>query len=157
MKKIILSLALLLALIPQITHARGSDNKRLGVGVNLGEPIGFDGRFYFTEQFTLDLVTGYGFEEKGFIVQPSLLFNLRNILDYDTKDASLVPYFGAGFKTGIAKGGDGVAALRFPVGATYIMKDGEFEVSLEFAPGVEFSPDNQFDITGGLGFRYYFW
>ena len=138
-------------------EARGSDNKKFGLGINLGEPIGLDSRYYFLKNFAADLVVGYGFEEHAFIIQPSVLVNFRDVLDYDGPDFSMVPYFGVGFKTGVTRNNKGVAAMRFPVGATWIIKDGTFEISAEFAPGVEFNPDNEFDATGGLGLRYYFW
>ena len=141
-------------------RGEGSENKRLGVGIHLGEPLGFAGRFYFFDQLSLDLQVGYGFGEEGIIIQPSALFHLRHILDVDGPDWSLVPHFGAGFKTGVdvagARDGQGIAVLRFPLGVTWVMKEGVFEVSAEFAPGVEFSPETEFDPTGGIGLRYYF-
>lgn len=154
--KKVLFVALLLCLVSPATHARGAENKRWGVGVNLGEPIGFDSRFYFFKQLFGNLVVGYGFDEEAFIVQPSLDFALRDILDYNGKDFSIVPHFGAGFKTGVAKGGTGVAALRFPIGVTAVLKNGLFEISAEFAPGAELNPRTEFDATGGVGLRYYF-
>lgn len=160
MHKFLRVLLVLFWLAPAVALADGSENKRLGVGINLGEPLGFDGRFYFFRQFSLDLVLGYGFGEEGFIIQPSLLFNLRNLLDYDGSHWSLVPYFGAGVKTGVdmagARDGQGIAVARFPLGASWILKGGAFEISVEFAPGAEFSPETRFDPTGGIGLRYYF-
>lgn len=157
---VFVSVLVLFLLSPMVLQARGADNKRLGLGINLGEPLGFDGRYYFMDRFSADLIVGYGFGEEGFIIQPSLLFNLRDILDYDGNNWSLVPYFGAGLKTGVdmagANDGDGIAAVRFPLGATVLMQGGTFEISLEFAPGVEFSPETEFDPTGGVGLRYYF-
>lgn len=158
MKKIFI--LILLGLFPSLALALGAEHKRLGLGVNLGEPIGYNARFFFLDQLAADLTIGYGFAEEAFIIQPSALFHLRRILDYDGKDYSLVPYFGAGLKTGVdlsgANDGEGVAAMRFPVGASFVLKDGSFEVSVEFAPGVEFSPGTGFDGTGGVGLRYYF-
>lgn len=146
----------ILLILPVLSGAK----ERLGLGVNLGEPLGFNARFQFTEQFLGDLILGYGFEEEAFIAQPSLLFALRHILDYDDEDITIVPYFGAGFKTGIvvsgSHDGEGVAALRFPVGSSFIIKEGSFEASIELAPGIELNPNNDFDFTGGLGLRYYF-
>lgn len=143
-------------IFPIISHAKG----RLGLGVNFGEPLGLNARFQLTEQFLGDLTVGYGFEEEAFIAQPSFLFALRHILDYEDEDIAIVPYFGAGFKTGVvvsgAHDGDGVAALRFPVGGSFIIREGDFEASIELAPGIEMNPENEFDFTGGLGLRYYF-
>lgn len=153
-------LFVLIVLLPFGVMARGVENKTLGVGVNLGEPIGLSARLHFFDQLALDLVTGYGFDEKAFIIQPSLLFYLRGILDYNGRNYSLIPYFGAGFKTGVVTSGrhdgDGVAAMRFPIGASIVLKEGTFEISAEFAPGVEFNPKDDFDATGGIGLRYYF-
>lgn len=150
----------LLFLVPSTLQAGGAANKKLGLGINLGEPLGFSTRFFFLNRFSGDLVIGYGFGEKAFIIQPSLLFHLRGILDHDGNNWSLVPYFGAGFKTGVdvagANDGEGVVALRFPIGASAFLRQGTFEVSLEFAPGVEFNPQTRFDPTGGIGLRYYF-
>ena len=153
----IVALTLSLCLSPLLAQAaRGARHQTLGVGVNLGEPIGFDGRLYFLEHLSLDLITGYGFDEKAFIIQPSILFNMNDVLDYNGRNFSFVPYFGAGFKTGIAEGGNGVAALRFPLGLNWVLQRGLYEVSLEFAPGVQFSPGNTaFDATGGVGLRYF--
>ena len=160
MRKTILLTFLIITLTSPAALARGSANKTLGLGVNLGEPIGYSARFFFLDQFSADLIVGYGFAEESFAIQPSLLFHLRDILDYDDEKFSLVPYFGAGLKTGIdmagRRDGQGIAALRFPVGASFFLENGAFEISLEFAPGVEFTPTTGFDGTGGIGLRYYF-
>lgn len=159
MKKIIVAIFLLV--LPATAFSLGAENKRLGVGLNLGEPIGYNARFFFFDQLAADLTIGYGFAEQAFIIQPSALFYLRRILDYNGKEFSLVPYFGAGLKTGVdisgRNDGQGIAAMRFPVGAAFVLKEGVFEASVEFAPGVEFTPDSGFDGTGGIGLRYYFW
>ncbi len=161
MKKIMLAFFVATLLLPATTFSRGAESKRLGVGLNLGEPIGYNARFFFFDQLAADLTVGYGFGEKAFIIQPSALFYLRRILDYDGDQFSLVPYFGAGLKTGVdvsgANDGEGVVAMRFPVGASFVLKDGVFEISVEFGPGVEFTPASGFDGTGGIGLRYYFW
>lgn len=162
-KKLVFALAAVIALSLAASTARAKEavgHKKLGLGINLGEPLGFDARYYLLDHFSADLVLGYGFGEQGFIIQPSALFHLNGILDYNGGNFSVVPYFGAGLKTGIDLAGankdSGIVALRFPVGTTFLLKDGAFEISLEFAPGVEFTPITEFDPTGGIGLRHYF-
>ncbi|GEM_PF-4069488 len=170
-KLLTVSLLVILFSLPSITQAKtypksaarnysSTENRKLGLGINIGEPIGLDGRYYFADQFSADLIVGYGFGEQSFIIQPSILFNLRGILDYNGHDYSVIPYFGVGVKTGVDLAGphknSGIAAMRFPVGVNWVLKRGEFEISAEFAPGVEFAPETEFDATGGLGLRYYF-
>lgn len=160
MKKQLITLFLFVTLLPQAAFALGAEHKRLGLGLNLGEPIGYNARFFFFDQLAADLTIGYGFAEEAFIIQPSALFYLRRILDYNGSNWSLVPYFGAGLKTGVdvsgRNDGEGIAAMRFPLGAAFVLKEGRFEISLEFAPGVEFAPDTGFDGTGGIGLRWFF-
>lgn len=170
-KLLTVSLFAILFLFPSITQAKtypksasrkyqSTDNRKLGLGVNIGEPIGLNARYYFVDKFSADLIVGYGFGEQGFIIQPSILFNLRDILDYNGYDYSVIPYFGVGVKTGVDLAGahkdSGIAAMRFPIGVNWVLKRGEFEISAEFAPGVEFAPETEFDATGGLGLRYFF-
>lgn len=163
MKKNLISifvfLTVAIAVSPQ-AEARGADNRRWGLGINVGEPLGFDTRLYLFDKISLNLIVGYGFGEEGFILQPSALFHLRDIVDYDGRNWSLVPYFGAGIKTGVdldgKNDGDGIIGMRFPLGTSFVLQDGEFEISLEFAPGAEFAPETEFDATGGIGLRYYF-
>lgn len=164
MKKLFTYTAIIMALISITTtsearrsrRASGSGDRTWGVGVNLGEPMGFNTRVYFLEHIAGDLTLGYGFEEEGFIIQPSILFHLKGILDYNGGDFTAVPYFGTGFKTGVAKNDKVVGAMRFPVGVAWQLSDGEFEIGAELAPGFEFNPDNEFDMTGGLQLRYFF-
>lgn len=157
--RIVVLFAALLAIYPVSGFSQGAAHKRLGMGVQLGEPLGFASRLFFVDRFAADLVVGYGFAEEGLIIQPSLLLVLRDILDYDGPNYSIVPHFGAGLKTGIdaagANDGEAIAALRFPIGVNWVIQEGIFEISLEFGPGVEFSPETQFDGTGGISLRYY--
>ncbi|MBI4212509.1 MAG: hypothetical protein HY540_07725 [Deltaproteobacteria bacterium] len=157
----IIVVGLMVCVVSSATAANlGAKNKRFGLGVNIGEPLGLNARYYFIDRLSFDFVTGYGFGEEGYILQPSLLVNLRRLIDYDGKDWSFVPYFGAGVKTGVDVGGRnkdrGIFAMRFPIGANFILKKGLLEISAEFAPGAEFKPDTEFDPTGGIGIRYYF-
>ncbi|MBX7147616.1 hypothetical protein K1X76_00900 [bacterium] len=159
MKKIISAL-LFVVLVGTSTLGFCDDYKKLGVGLNIGEPMGASVRINFFKFLSLDTIAGYGFAEESFIVEPSAVFHFRDILDFKTNNGTVTPYIGAGAKFGVdlggANDGDGIFALRFPVGASWTIDDGDIDIYAEAAPGIEFSPDDEFDITGGLGIRYYF-
>jgi hypothetical protein len=166
MKKILIFvlLSFIIALPQTQAYKAGStgiDHKKLGLGLHLGEPLGANARYFFNQKFAADLTIGYGFGEEGFIIAPSGQFHFKDILDYDGDTFSLIPYLGAGLKFGVDMAGphdgDGIVAVRLPVGAAFLTSQGKFEISVEVAPGVEFTPDSEFDITGGIGLRYYFW
>lgn len=169
MKKIILgsllTSLLMLSLSAQAYKAgsssAGLDHQKLGVGINLGEPLGANARYFLNQRWAGDLIVGYGFGEEGFIVAPSVQFHFKDLLDYNGNTFSIIPYVGTGLKFGVDMGGahdgDGIVAVRFPVGVGFLTHEGKFEISAEFAPGIEFEPESEFDMTGGIGLRYYFW
>ncbi len=139
-------------------YSGSEEYKKFGLGINLGEPMGLNARYFLLKQLAVDLNFGYGFGEEGLIIQPSALFYLRDIIDYKDKDFTFTPYFGLGLKTGISFAGpnaEGIAAMRFPIGGSWMVKD-IFEITAEFAPGVEFTPETGFNPTGSIGLRYYF-
>lgn len=158
--KFFVFLVVSLTLAPSFAQAQGVESRRFGVGVNLGEPMGANARYFFYDFLAADVTVGYGFGEEGLIFQPSALFYFRDIADYDGDGFSLVPYLGLGIKTGVdlagGNDGEGIFALRFPIGVAWVIKEGRLELNAEFGPGVEFSPETEFDVTGGVGIRYYF-
>jgi hypothetical protein len=54
-------------------------------------------------------------------------------------------------------GGDKVVlGVKAPFGAYYKFKNMPFSMFFELAPGLNLTPSTEFDIMGGLGFRYIF-
>ena len=161
MKKFAVALVLcVITLTPLVSSARGVENKKFGVGVNVGEPFGVNSRYFFTDQFVGDLTVGFGYVgERSFVVQPTGLFYLRHILTLDDDNFSLVPYFGLGFKTGVdtwTPSNQFIAAMRVPLGVAFVVKEVVFEITGEYATGFRFNPNAGYDYTGGIGLRFYF-
>ncbi|NUM60429.1 MAG: hypothetical protein HUU56_17515, partial [Bdellovibrionaceae bacterium] len=60
------------------------------------------------------------------------------------------------FDQGGADDGSTHAAMRLPLGLALQLSNTPVEFFMQAAPGIEFNPDTEFDMTGGVGVRYYF-
>jgi hypothetical protein len=53
-------------------------------------------------------------------------------------------------------GEDSQAGIRFPIGLSWLAERVPVELFAEIVPVLEFAPDTDGDIDGGVGVRYYF-
>ncbi len=134
-------------------------DRRFGAGIILGEPTGFTGKYYFTENMFGDVILSWSFIDDSFVMIGDAGFDLFEI-DADTSSADLPVYIGVGGKLGLDQGGANSGSTEFvvrvPVGLAAQFHKHPVEVFFEVAPGVGLAPATRFDITGGVGVRYYF-
>lgn len=165
MKRILLSsfLAVLLtvcaapALQAKSPSAYGPKGKRFGVGLHLGEPTGFTLKGYLTQRWALDGIFAWSFIDDALTIIGDATFEILDI-PVDTNVITLPFYVGGGGKVAINAGHDDrtEAAIRVPVGLAVQWVNHPVEVFLELGPGVKVAPETEFDLTGGIGVRYYF-
>jgi hypothetical protein len=141
------------------TDPYGPQNKRFGIGIIAGEPTGLSLKGYLTSQFAIDAIASWSFVEDSFTLIGDLTYDF---FDFNTNlsSFSLPFYAGAGVKIGFDQGGknDGktIVGVRIPIGVAMQFVKYPVEVFFEVAPGIEFSPETEFDFTGGIGARFYF-
>lgn len=144
-------------------------NKTFGIGIMLGAPTGFCGKYYLTKDTALDFGLGayYGYRRHydhyaglhlhmDFLWHPAVL----------TKNESfwLPLYIGLGGRILEHHDHDDThLGLRVPAGLMFDFERVPLDIFLEFAlvaDFVEFGPyeDDDFgvDLTFSIGFRYYF-
>lgn len=162
-KSIFLAVFILLATSSMQARAEaelyGPEGKRFGVGLTLGEPMEATVKGYIWNNLALQGGMGWSFVEEGFVVDMDATYDLFDLNAGSTQ--SSMPFFvGAGMKLTFDQGGadDGRThfVLRMPVGVSLQLKDSPLEFFIQAAPGIEFNPDTEFDLTGGIGARYYF-
>lgn len=140
---------------------RGPENSRFGVGAYLGDPVGFTAKFYLTDRVALDSVLAWSFVDESFTMIGDVTYDIFELsAKKHQRDVSLPFYVGAGAKVAFDedKNGDDqtTGGMRIPVGLAAQWKDYPVEVFAELAPGVQFAPETEFDFTGGIGARFYF-
>ena len=127
----------------------------IGVGVMVGEPTGLSLKIWSGDQTAFDVAAGWSLGSQDRInVHADYLWH-RYELDLDVRGA-LPYYFGVGGRVLLHEGDDSRIGVRVPLGLNYITQDRRFGFFIEVAPVIDLVPDTDFDLTGGLGARFYF-
>lgn len=139
------------------TDPYGPENKRLGVGIIAGEPTGLSLKGYLTQQLGIDAIASWSFVEDAFTLIGDLTYDFFDI-PVGTSKVTLPFYAGAGVLVGFNAGKEDKTkvGVRVPIGVAVQWTTFPIEVFIEAAPGIELAPETEFDISGGVGVRFYF-
>ncbi len=154
MKKAILIIGLLTVLA-----ATGySQDKGFGAGLIFGEPTGLSLKGWLSATTAWDAGLAWSFQSDSKNNDGSLHIHA----DYLWHDFSLISvskgrmplYFGVG---GRARLGDKTKiGVRGVVGLSYMFDGAPIDIFLELAPVFDVVDETDFDLTGGIGVRYFF-
>jgi hypothetical protein len=138
-----------------IALATGAPAGDVGLGVMVGEPTGLSLKVWSGTRTAFDAAAGWSLNESDWIyVHGDYLWH-RYDLQLDAPGA-LPFYFGIGARVLLHEGDDSKVGVRVPLGLDYITRDHRFDIFLEVAPIVDLAPSTGFDVSGGLGARFYF-
>ncbi len=129
-----------------------------GIGFILGDPSGFTAKYFISGNDAIDAGIGPSGRD-GFYLYVDYLRHFRTL--FPVSELSL--YVGAGIglhehdeESKHHEEDEVSLEARLPLGIAYTFRQVPIEVFLELAPALEFIPDIDFDLRGGLGARYYF-
>lgn len=134
----------------------GSAASSLGLGVMAGEPTGVTVKVWGSSRHAFDGAAGWSIGEGGWIYLHGDYLWHRYELDPEEFEGSVPYYFGVGGRLLLHEGDDSRIGVRFPIGLDYLFDGGRFDVFIEVAPVLDLVPETDFDLTGGVGARYYF-
>lgn len=143
---------LLMACQVGVFAASGGDlnaSGSLGLGMELGQPIGATGKLWLSNISAVDAGLGYHFNH-NFDVHADFLvhsFALGHIGDGD------LPLY-AGLGARVLVGDDTQFGLRIPLGAAYFLRPNRVELFAEIAPVIDLSNIGG-DVDGLVGIRIY--
>ncbi len=145
-----------LALAPGAANADGPDGRTAAVGIVLGEPTGLTAKVFVADAHAIGVHAAIDFSDGGYAIYVDYLVHLW---PFDSAEGVEFPfYFGVGGTLHVlADLADDDLALgaRVPIGFAAHFEVG-VEVFLEAGPGIRIIPATDFDISGGIGPRYYF-
>lgn len=149
--------SILLVLIPCVLFGGG-----YGIGVIIGSPTGFTGKYFLARRSAIQINAGWSFlGDVGFHITGDHQFLFPGVIRGEEGRSleNIVPYLGIGGRFRVKEGGAGDntefhVGLRLGGGIEYLID--RFGVFLEIYPVVDFIPKTDFDFEGGLGFRFYF-
>jgi len=141
--------------------AAGVDSGTWELGVILGEPTGFSGKYWTTAKTALDFGAAWSFERDGnFHLHCDYLYHNYEIFKVD--EGSLPLYFGIGGRVRF-EGDDSIdkdhgthVGLRLVLGLEYLVAAYPMSIFFEVAPIVDIAPETTGSMNGGLGIRYVF-
>jgi len=155
---IIVAFVLVVSLASLSSQARGRialvDAGDMEVGILLGEPTGLSAKLWATGNTAFDLGVAWSFGDGGhFHLHGDYLFH--NFDFFDVASGSLPIYVGIGGRVRL-EDDDSRVGLRVAIGLEYILENNPFGFFFEVAPIVDFLPDTEADVNGGIGVRYIF-
>lgn len=129
------------------------------LGVILGEPTGISFRSFMGSSNAIDFQVGWSVKDNkydqddNFDLHGAYLFHKKS--DIRIEGYRLPFYFGPGGRIKIGRD-DIVIGFKVPLGLYYKFGSNPFSMFVEISPGLNLTPDTDFDIMGGIGFRYIF-
>ena len=126
---------------------------QFGLGVILGEPTGFSGKYFLNETFAIDGALAWSFsDDSALVMHADYLFN--NFSMFNPSKGALGLYFGLGGQLEFAT--DTTMGLRIPIGLSYIVGGMPMDIFAEFVPIMDIVPSTDFRPTAAFGIRYFF-
>ena len=124
------------------------------LGVILGEPTGLSAKYWTSRINAIDFGAAWSFQGDGqFHFHCDYLFHNYEFFQVDP--GSLPIYFGIGGRVRFDDD-DSRIGLRLVLGAEYLTDAYPMSVFFEIAPIVDFAPETEADLNGGIGIRYIF-
>jgi hypothetical protein len=126
------------------------------LGLIIGDPTGISYKQDLRSSTSLEFAAGWSFKENTenqIDIHGAYLFSRKS--DMRIEGYRLPFYFGPGGRIKIGEK-DIVIGVKAPFGLYYKFRNVPFSMFFELAPGLNITPSTDFDIMGGLGFRYIF-
>lgn len=154
MKLVSLHVAAALLLVASVPAASPAQDRGFGLGVIFGQPTGLSGKFWLSPAGNaVDFAAAWSFGDGGFFsAHATYLWHFPHAISASER---FVPYVGPGVRFG-AKKKDAALGVRVAGGIAWWPKGAPVDVFLEIAPVLNLIPATDFDMTGGVGARYYF-
>lgn len=132
-----------------------AQDKGFGLGIIVGEPTGFSGKYWIDESHALDFGLAYSF------AHPVKTFSLH--ADYVIHNESLIHstqrlpvYYGAGGRIHFGNGDGNTLGVRGVAGIAWLVREVPVDIFFELAPVFNLFPSTSLHLDFAFGGRYYF-
>src|SRR5882672_8164985 len=134
----------------QAVTSRVGSAQDLGIGTELGQPMGVTAKYWLNSTMAVDGAMGYHFNH-NFDMHSDILWH--SFSSFDVSNGRLPFYLGAGGR--VLLGDDSQFGLRLPLGVSYLPSSNPIELFAEIAPVIKIAPGIGVDIDGAVGIRVY--
>lgn len=130
-----------------------AQEKKLGLGIILGEPTGVIVKYWTGSRTAFDIAGSWSFSgEDSFHLHADYLFHNFNL--FKVEKGKLPFYYGIGARLSLQN--ETRFGIKFPLGLSYIFEDTPLDIFFEIGPVMDLIPDTEIHVLGFIGFRYYF-
>jgi len=134
----------------QAVTSRVGSAEDVGVGIQLGQPMGVTGKYWLSSTSAVDAAAGYHFNS-NFDMHGDYLWH--SFSSFDVQNGRLPFYFGVGGR--VMLGNDSNFGMRLPIGMSFLTSNEPLEFYVEVAPVVQLLTSIGIDIDGAVGVRIY--
>jgi hypothetical protein len=133
----------------------GSNYGAFGLGVMIGQPTGFNFKFWRLNDTAFDagLAWSFGSESSLNLHVDYLLHDFSYLSSYR---GNMPFYYGIGGRLKFQSKKDNRFGIRIPLGAAYHFPKAPLDIFFEIAPIIDFVPETDLDFNIGIGARFYF-
>ena len=147
------SVAVILAVFLFSGTAMADD--QFGLGIMVGEPTGFNGKYFIDKYNALDAAFGWSLDsDHDFHIHADYLYHIYSLIDSGTGETPV--FLGLGARAVFRDDKDNKAGFRFPLGVEHFFKSVPFDVFVEIVPIYNVAPDTELDWAGAIGARFFF-
>ncbi|MGH8023962.1 MAG: hypothetical protein ACRED1_10295 [Limisphaerales bacterium] len=129
---------------------------RLGLGFELGEPIGLTAKYFLSDNLAADGAAGWSpFSHSVAEFHADLLVHDFDLLTPASGSAPV--YIGGGIMGRFRDDGrSDLAGFRLPIGVSYMFENSSMSIYAEIAPVAIFAPFARAELDGDVGIRFWF-
>lgn len=140
---------LALAAVPGNARTGGD----FGLGFIAGAPSGLSGKYWLNNLNAIDMILGFNPYNDYLELRADYVWHEMDL--FPVRAGQLPLYYGMGAGMTVHDGGPGLLA-RGVVGIEYLFPRAPLDAFFELGPGIRVFPATDFDISAGLGMRFYF-
>ena len=130
-----------------------AQDKKLGLGIIVGEPTGLSGKYWLSDTTAVDAAAAWSFDGDNEVqIHADYLWHKLDLITISNHQVPL--YYGLGGRIKFAD--DTKVGLRIPVGLTWMIPKTHIDVFGEVAPIMDLAPDTDFHLNAAIGARFYF-
>ena len=128
----------------------------LGVGFQVGDPYGFNAKYWFNDCLAIDGAAGWApADHSRAEINADALFHDFDV--FSPRSGKMPVYAGAGLFVRFRDSGhDNLGGFRFPVGVSYMFDGAPFDVFGEVSPQIIMTPFRRGGISATAGIRFWF-
>ena len=144
-----------LPLLILITCKTFSQEKGYGLGVILGEPTGFSGKYWVDETHAFDFGLAYSFahSNQAISIHADYLFHRFNLIK---SEEEFPLYYGFGGRIHFGNKGGNTIGARGVIGILWMHSTLPVDLFIEAAPVFNLFPETSLNLDLAVGARYYF-